>query len=596
MKEKELQDIANILRRDVIKMTTEAESGHPTSCMSCSEIISALFFEEMKYDPKNPFNPDNDEFILSKGHAAPILYSALKHAGCIKEKLSTLRTLKSNLEGHPTPNLKWIKAATGSLGQGLSIGIGMALAAKLQKRNFRTYVLIGDGESAEGSNYEAFQIASHYKLNNLCAILDANKLGQTGETMLAHNLKEYKKRFESFGWNSIITDGHSIKSIKNALKIARNSIKPAIIIAKTIKGKGIRFLENEDHYHGKALDHKKMLLALKELPNPKLPKLKIKKPEKIEYKTKTKKYIKNKYILGEEIATRKAYGNALANLAESNQNILALDAEVSNSTFSEEVKEKTPNQFIECFIAEQNMVGMTLGLSKKGFNVFSSSFAAFLSRAHDQLRMAAVSNANFTVCGSHSGVSIGKDGASQMGLEDISMFRSLPSSIILYPSDSVSAEKLTKLCEKLKGIKYIRTTRSNTKTIYKNFEKFKLRDFKIIKSSKIDKAVVVGSGITVHEALKASKKLKIAVVDLYCIKPFNSKKFINFVKNHGNKIIIAEDHYKEGGIGEMLISELKNTDIKIKHLCITEIPHSGTKEQLLNKYKINSSAIIKAVK
>ncbi|MFH1376890.1 MAG: transketolase [Candidatus Woesearchaeota archaeon] len=593
---RELQEIANILRRDVIKMTTAAESGHPTSCMSCAEIISALFFNEMRYN-KDPFNPDNDEFILSKGHAAPILYAALHRAGRLKEKLTNLRKLTSSLEGHPTPELKWIKVATGSLGQGLSAGVGMALAAKLQKRKFRTYVLIGDSESAEGSNFEAIQLAAHYKLNNLCAILDVNRLGQTKQTMLGHNVEEYKKRYDAFGWNSIIIDGHDIEQILKALKKARESNKPTIIIAKTFKGKGIRFLENEIGHHGEALDHKKMLMALKELPNPKFPYIKIQKPTKTKFKIKLKKPNNINYKLGEEIATREAYGNALASLAERNQNILAIDAEVSNSTFSEEVKEKTPKQFIEAYIAEQNMIGMALGLSKKDFNVFASSFSAFLSRAHDQLRMAAVSDANFTVCGSHSGVSIGKDGASQMGLEDISMFRSLPNSIIFYPSDAVSTEKLTKLCAKLKGIKYIRTTRPKTPVIYKNSENFKIGDFKVLKKSKKDKAVVVGSGITVHEALKAYKELKnIAVIDLYCIKPFNSKKFIKFIKKHGNKVIIAEDHYKEGGIGEMLISELKNTNIKIKHLYIPEIPHSGTQEQLLNKYKINSKAIIKAVK
>lgn len=599
---KELQDLANILRRDVIKMTTEAGSGHPTSCLSCAEIVSSLFFKEIRYDVKNPFNEDNDEFILSKGHAAPILYSVLFRSGCIKNNLGTFRKLNSPLEGHPVPRLKWVKAATGSLGQGLSVGVGMALAAKLQKRKFRVYVLIGDSELAEGSNFEALQLASHYKLNNLCAIIDVNRLGQTGPTMLGYNLDIYKKRISSFGWNTITINGHNISQIIKALKKSRNSKKPTAIIAKTIKGKGVSFLENDENYHGKVLNNARMLLALKQLPNPEIPKkIKIRKPLKTQLNLKIKKSKQNLYFKSEEIATREAYGKSLASLAESSEDIISIDGEVSNSTFSEEVKKVKPKQFIEAYIAEQNMIGMSLGLSIKGFNVFASSFSAFLTRAHDQLRMSAVSNANFSVCGSHSGISIGQDGPSQMGLEDISMFRSLPNSIIFYPSDAVSAERLTKLCARLKGIKYLRTTRPKTPVIYKNKEKFKLGDFKIIKSSSKDKAILIGSGITLHESLRAyeelrRKKINVAVIDLYCIKPFNSKKLIKFAKKHSKKMIIAEDHYKEGGIGEMLVSELKNTDIKIKHLYVLKIPHSGTKDELLQENKINYKHIIKSVK
>jgi|TARA_Y100000310_G_C20701271_1_gene830111 transketolase len=600
---KGLQELANIMRRDVLKMTNKAESGHPTTCLSSAEIMSVLFFNEMKYDTKNSLNPDNDEFILSKGHAAPILYSALYHSKCIKNDLMKLRELNSPLEGHPLPkSLNWIKVATGSLGQGLSVGVGMALASKLQKRKFKTYVLIGDGESAEGEIYEALELGDHYKLNNLIAILDINRLGQTGESLLGHKIKNYEKKFKGFNWNTIVIDGHNIKQITKALSKAKNSKKPTIILAKTFKGNGVSFIENKEGWHGRALSNEELEKALKEIPNPKLPKMNIKKPKNVKQKLKSKEKLKStKYNLGEEVSTREAYGNSLVNLSISNPKILAVDAGVSNSTFSKKLKKANKNKFVEAFIAEQNMAGMALGLSIKQFNVFASSFAAFLTRAADQIRMASLSSPkNLTFCGSHAGVSIGKDGASQMGLEDISMFRSVPKSILFYPSDAVSCEKLTILASKLNGLKYIRTTRSKTEVIYKNNEKFSLGDFKILKKSNKDKLVIVGSGITLHESLKAYEELKkknknVAVVDLYCIKPFNSKKFENFVKKHGNKLVVVEDHYKEGGIGEMLLEELANSGIKIKHLAVGEIPHSGEKKELLEKYKIDSKNIIKEI-
>lgn len=598
---KQLYNIANILRRDVLKMTSYAGSGHPTSCMSCAEIISSLFFHEMSYDIKNPNNQDNDEFILSKGHAAPILYSALYRAKAIHHHPFSLRKLKSPLEGHPVPSkhFPWAKVATGSLGQGLSVGVGFALSAKLQNRKFKTFVLLGDSELAEGSVYEALQLASHYKLNNLIAILDINRLGQRGPTMLQYDIKTYQKRLESFGWNTIIINGHNISQLLKAFKKASSSNKPTAIIAKTIKGKGFPEIENINGWHGKDLSPELLQKALEHISNPEMPDIQIKKPTSIPQHKYNK--IKSKltdYILKEEVATREAYGKALANLALSNPDILAIDAEVSNSTYSAEVKKQTPKQFIEAFIAEQNMVGMALGLSKKGFNVFASSFAAFLSRAHDQIRMAALSKANFTISGSHAGVSIGEDGGSQMGLEDISLFRSLPSSTVLYPSDSISTEKLTIQASKLSGIKYIRTTRSKTPTIYKPTESFPIGNFKILKQSKRDKAVLIGAGITLHESLKAQNNLKpktpTAVIDLYCIKPLKTKKLIEFIKHHGNKVIITEDHYPEGGIGETILSAIKNTDIKVKHLAVREIPHSGTKDQLLRKYKINHTMIERA--
>ena len=603
----DLQDIANLIRRDCAISTTKAGSGHLSTCLSCEEIMSVLFFNEMKYEVGNASNKNNDEFILSKGHAAPALYSCLKRAGCLNKPanldLNELRKLNSVLEGHPMPNSKlpWIKVATGSLGQGLSIGVGMALASKLQKRNFKVYVLLGDGELAEGSNYEACQLAVHLKLDNLTAIVDVNRQGQIGETMFGHDLIAYKKRFEGFGWNTVIINGHKVEQIVNSLNENRKSNKPTIILAKTLKGKGISFIEDKEGWHGKAMNENELNKALKEIPDSAMPKFVIQKPAKNNFKFNKKNIEIQKYTIGDEVATRTAYGKALANLAISDSSVIAVDADVGNSTKSKDIKEKTPKQFVECYIAEQNMIGVALGLSKKGFNVFCGSFGAFLTRAHDQIRMAALSNGNLTINGSHAGVAIGYDGASQMGLEDISMFRSLPNSIIFYPSDAASAEKIVNLCSKLNGIKYIRTTRNNTPVIYDNKEDFKIGDFKILRQTLKDKAVIAGAGITLHESLKAyeelnKKGINTAVIDLYCIKPFNKKKFIKFIKKHGNKVIVAEDHYPEGGIGEMISEVVSNNSIQFKHLAIREIPHSGKTKELLNKYGINSKAIINEVK
>ena len=600
--EKALRDIANILRRDSLISTSEAGSGHPTSCLSCAEMLSVLFFKEMSYDSTNPSNPDNDEFILSKGHAAPILYSALFRAGCIKNSLKSLRKLSSPLEGHPMPgSFPWVKVASGSLGQGLSIGIGMALAIRLQKRNSKVYVLMGDSESSEGSVWEGLQLASYYNLNNLIAIFDINKLGQRGETMLGHNIKTYEKRIQSFGWNTIAIEGHNIGQVLKALNKAKKSSKPTAILAKTIKGKGVSFIEGKNGWHGKALNPEELEKALKEIQEKEMSLFDIVKPKPVNHKINVKKPSLPLYKLNELVATRKAYGETLAALAEANPNIIAVDAEVSNSTFSEIVKEKTPSQFIETFIQEQNMIGITLGLSKKGLIPYSSTFAAFLSRAHDQLRMSALSQADFTVSGSHCGVSIGEDGPSQMGLEDIDLFRSLPNSIVFYPSDATSTSKIVEMCSKLKGIKYIRTTRPATPVIYNQNETFPIGEFKALKASNHDQLVLAGSGITLHEALKAHEELlkkgiKTSVIDLYCIKPFDAKKFTSFVKTHGNKIVIAEDHYSEGGIGEMITSSLSGASVKIKHLAIREIPHSGKKEELLDAYGISWKSMVKEAK
>lgn len=598
-----LKDLATILRKDVLKMTTKAGSGHPTTCLSCAEIMSVLFFQVMAYDVANPQGPDNDEFILSKGHAAPILYAALARAGCTTKDIMTLREFGSPFEGHPMPSsLEWVKVATGSLGQGLSVGVGMALAARMQKRKYRTYVLLGDGELAEGSVYEAVQLAVHYGLDNLCAIIDVNRLGQSGETMLGHDVQAYNVRFASFGASVMTVEGHDIPQLIGAFSEAqRTQKKPSIVLAKTFKGKGVSFLENLEGWHGKTLSQEELEEALKELPNPKMPRIEIREPAKTSFAVKQLSTpIETHYRKGEMIATREAYGNALVKLSRKDNLLIATDAEVKNSTFAQKLSEVHPERFVEAYIAEQNMVGMALGMSAKGFNVFASSFAAFFSRARDQLRMAALSEANLTLVGSHAGVSVGEDGPSQMGLEDIALFRSLPGSIVLYPSDAVASEKLVQLASKIEGLKYIRTSRPKTPVIYDNNEDFPLGDFKVLRESDKDQAVVLGAGVTVHEALKAYEELSrqgmyVAVIDLYCIKPFHAPKLEVLVKKKGSKLLVVEDHYPEGGIGEMVATALSNSSVKRSCLAVRKVPHSAGPMVLMKDQSIDRDAIVESV-
>ena len=584
-----LKKIADNLRIDSLKSTTIAGSGHPTSCLSCAEIMSCLFFKEIR---------ENDEFILSKGHAAPILWASYAEAGLIpKKELNNLRKITSNLEGHPTPNMPLVKVATGSLGQGLSAGIGMALGKKIKQEKGRVYVLLGDGECAEGSIWEAASIASYYSLENLCAIIDVNKYGQTQQTMYAYHLEKYEKIFKAFGWNTILINGHKIKEILNAFKQAKKSKKPTAIIAKTTKGKGVSFLENKKTMHGKPLNKKELKKALKEIKytNIKITS-KIKKNKKNKETYKFTNYTTNKYKKGELISTREAFGKGLVRLGEKNKQAIVLDGDVKNSTKTEYFFEKFPENSIECFIAEQNMTGIAIGLSAQGFTPYVATFAAFLTRAHDFIRMAVYSKANIKFIGSHAGISIGQDGPSQMGLEDIAMFLSIPDSIILYPCDAVSTEKLLREMAKHKGISYLRTTRNKTPVLYDNKEKFRIGGLKVLRKSSKDKALVISAGITVHEALKAydilkKEKINIRVVDLYSVQPTDAKGLLKNAKECKNNVIVAEDHYFDG-IGSVVMKAIG----KIKHLYVKKIPRSGKPEKLMKKYSIDYNAIIRTVK
>lgn len=600
----ELRDIACLLRRDSLEMTTKAGSGHPTTCLSAAEIMSVLFFDEMRFNPADPRDADADEFVLSKGHAAPILYAALKRAGCVAEDPMTLRTLGSPFEGHPRPGaLAWVKVATGSLGQGLSVGVGMALAIRKQGRRSRVYVLLGDGELAEGSVFEAMELGAFNGLGNLCAVADINRLGQSRPTMLQHDLEAYRRRFEGLGWHTVVLqDGHDVEALRRAFAEARGvGDRPTVIVARTLKGKGVSFLEDRDGFHGTAVAQRDLARALAEIPAPAMPRVAIREPERVAVQMPRAETPRRfQYRRGEQEATRAAYGKALARLAEADPLIIALDGDVSNSTKSDAVLQLRPDQYVEGFIAEQNLVGMALGMAVKGFKPFVSSFAAFLTRAHDQIRMAAYSDAHMTFVGSHAGVSIGQDGPSQMGLEDLAMFRAILGSTVLYPSDAVATERLVEQTLRIPGLKYIRTSRPKTPILYDSTEEFPVGDFKVVRQSDTDSAVLVGAGVTLHEALKAADLLRgrgvaVAVVDCYSVKPFPADKFARLVERSGRRVVVAEDHFPEGGIGEMIRGALSGTGFEVICLAVGKMPRSAEPEALLAEQGIDAAGIARAV-
>jgi transketolase len=602
-KRKALEAIARRLRIHSIKMTTKAGSGHPTTCLSMADLAACLFFDEMKYNPEDSEDLANDELVLSKGHAAPILWAAYAEAGIISEKsLMNLRKITSPLEGHPTPRMKWVKGATGSLGQGLSVGVGMALAMKLAKSPGRVYVLMGDGECAEGAVWEAANMGSFLKLRSLCAIMDINRLGQSEETMHGHDVKAYRRKFQAFGWETISINGHRMPEILDAFKKARQNTKPTVILAKTIKGKGVSFIEDKNGWHGKPLKEEQMKRALEELgPMPSIDAKKyVRKPRKMQSHPLVKKYNFKKNIYRDKTATRRAYGNALLNLAKVNEAVVALDGDVKNSTYAETFFEAFPERAFQTYIAEQNMAGMGIGLSAKGFIPFIATFSAFLPRAHDQIRMAAYSFSNIKFCGSHSGVSIGADGPSQMGLEDLGMFRPIPGCAVLYPCDAYSTEACVESLARYKGLSYIRTTRPATPLLYSKGDKFPIGGSKVLKRSKNDKAAVIAAGITVHEALKAYEELgreniPIRVIDAYSVQPIDQDNISKEVGRAGKKVVVVEDHFQNAGLGDAVAQAL-NGKAEIVHLAIKDLPRSGKPEELLDKYGIDAQHIKAAVK
>ena len=597
----DLFQMAQKLRRDCLESTAEAGSGHPTSCMSCAEIVSVLFFDEMRFDPEDPSGKDADVFVLSKGHAAPILWAALGESGAIHDDPMTLRRFDSVLEGHPTPRCPWVRVATGSLGQGLSAAAGMAWARKLDGTPARVYCLLGDGEAAEGAIWEAAQFASHSRLDNLCAVIDVNRLGQSGPTMYQHDTALYEERLKAFGWQVAVVDGHDVTAVREAFMRARaTSGLPFAIVARTLKGKGVSFLEDKEGWHGKPVKKgDELARAVAELGDTSIT---IPVPAR-RYKPVTERApvppkLTPSYTFGQEVATREAYGHALAQLAKSCPQVVALDGDTKNSTFSERFKEVDADRFVEAYIAEQNMVGLALGMASEGIIPFASTFACFLSRAYDFIRMAGYSSPpHLILCGSHAGVSIGEDGPSQMALEDLAMFRAVTASTVLYPSDAVSTERLVEQAALARGLVYIRTTRPKTKVVYDNNEPFPIGGSKTLRSSANDALTVVAAGITVPEALEAheilaARGVALRVIDVYSVKPLDVET-LSRAAAETKGIVTVEDHSVCGGIGEAVASVLAGR-ARIEMLGIREVPRSGKPAELMEAYGITARAIVEA--
>lgn len=603
-------NLAQQLRIDSIRCTTAAGSGHPTSSMSAADLMAVLMMSYLHYDFDHPKNPNNDHLIFSKGHASPLLYSMYKAAGAITdEELMTLRKFGSRLEGHPTPVLPWVDVATGSLGQGLPIGVGIALVGKyLDKLPYHIWVLLGDSEMAEGSIWEAFGHASFYKLDNMIAILDCNRLGQRGETMLGWNTQAYEARAKAFGWNAIVIDGHNYEEINKAYSQAmQSSGSPTLIVAKTIKGKGVSFLENVNGWHGKPLNKEQEEKAMQELKPPARSQVfPVQKPAEAQPASEPEKKPIDlpRYEAKEPVATRKAYGDALLALGAANPNVVALDGEVSNSTYAEEFAKAYPGRYFEQYIAEQQMIAAAVGMSVRGKIPFASTFAAFFSRAYDFIRMAAISRANIRLAGSHAGVSIGEDGPSQMGLEDLSMMRAVYGSTVLYPCDPNQTAQLVAEMANHDGVVYIRTTREKTPVLYSPADTFTVGGSRVLHQSENDRATVVAAGITLHEALKAydtllSEGVAIRVIDAYSVKPMDHETLLAAAQATGDKIVTVEDHWPEGGLGDAVLevfSQRYGRMPQVVRLAVQSMPGSGTPAELLEAAGISADHIVQAVR
>jgi transketolase len=602
-----LKNVATRLRIESIRSTTEAGSGHPTTCCSAADLVAALFFGEMRYDPQNPRHALADRFILSKGHAAPLLYAVWAEAGLIpRAKLTDLRKLTSDLEGHPTPRLPFVDVATGSLGQGLAAGIGMALNARRIGASCRTYVLMGDGETAEGSVWEAASAADYHHLDSLCGIIDVNALGQSGPTEFRHDLEAYRRRWSAFGWHTILIDGHNLEQILAAYAEARRTKgQPSVIIARTVKGKGVSFVEGAPNWHGRAFKKgEEANRAIAELdaqivPEPPHARLVTTPPEGDLPDDSIKVPAPPDYKLGDAIATREAFGTALAKLGSADSRVVVLDGDVKNSTFTEKFEAVHPERFYQMFIAEQAMIGAAMGLGSRGAIPFPTTFAAFLSRAGDFIRMGAISHANMKMVGTHAGVSIGEDGPSQMALEDLALMTAEPGITVLYPCDAVSTERLVVEAARNDGPVYIRASRPKTPVIYDNTEKFPIGGSKTLRRTDNDVATVIACGVTVFEALKAHDDLKgrginIRVIDAYSVEPIDAPALL-LAARETHHLITVEDHYITGGLGDAVARVVASAGFVVTRLAVREIPRSGKPEELIDLYGISARHIAATV-
>jgi transketolase len=599
--------VAQQIRVDGIRASTKAGSGHPTSSMSAADIIAVLAARHLRYDFDQPKLANNDHLIFSKGHASPLLYGLYKAAGAITdEELMTYRTHASRLQGHPTPIIPWVDVATGSLGQGIAIAVGVALAGKyLDELPFHVWVLCGDSELAEGSVWEALDKAGHYGLSNFTAIFDVNRLGQRGPTEYEWDLEVYRRRVEAFGGRAIVIDGHNLIEIDEALTSAREGgDRPSVIIARTVKGEGVTEVANKEGWHGKAFPPELADKAIEELGGIRDLRIHVQPPEALESTAANgtdSEVTLPEYKLGDKVATRKAYGDTLRALG-ARHNVVALDGEVSNSTHADEFKDAYPGRFFEMFIAEQQMVASAVGLSVRGYIAFASTFAAFFSRAYDFIRMAGVSEVHLRLSGSHAGCEIGADGPSQMALEDIASLRAVHTSTVLYPSDAVSTAKLVAQMADLPGISYIRTTRGAYPVLYGNYEEFPVGGAKVVRQSDKDDVTLIGAGVTLHACLDACDRLAktgitCRVIDLYSVKPIDTATLRQASAATGGRFVVVEDHYPQGGLGAAVMEAmaLEPTPPRVTHLAVRSLPGSGTPEELMATAGIDADAIVDAV-
>ncbi|MET8228417.1 transketolase [Streptomyces sp. NPDC005301] len=606
MNTRQLAELGQQLRVDSVRASAAAGSGHPTSSMSAADLMAVLLAKHLHYDFERPQHPGNDRFVLSKGHASPLLYSAYKAAGAINDtELLTFRKLGSRLEGHPTPRrLPWVETATGSLGQGLPVGVGIALAGKrLERTGYRVWVLCGDSELAEGSVWEAAEHAAYEHLDNLTLIVDVNRLGQRGPTRHGHDLDAYARRFHAFGWHPVEVDGHDVEDIDRAFAEARStSGQPTVILARTLKGKGVASVQDREGLHGKPLPDADEAIA--ELGGVRDLRVQVQEPPatRMLHAVRTGHPELPRFEVGDEVATRDAYGQALAALGGARGDVVALDGEVGDSTRAEFFAKEHPERYFECYIAEQQMIGTAVGLAARDWTPYASTFAAFLTRAYDFVRMASVSGAGINVVGSHAGASIGQDGPSQMGLEDLAMFRAVYGSTVLYPCDANQTAKLVAAMADLDGIRYLRTSRGAGPVIYEPHEDFPVGGSKVLRASSDDRLTLVAAGVTVHEALKAAEALdaegiQVRVVDLYSVKPVDRETLRDAAEDTGC-LITVEDHREEGGLGDAVLDAFLDgrPTPRLVRLAVRTMPGSASPEEQLHAAGIDAESITAAVR
>ncbi|WP_406404300.1 transketolase [Streptomyces sp. NBC_00879] len=605
MRNEQLAELGQQLRVDSVRAADAAGSGHPTSSMSAADLAAVLLANHLRYDFDRPGHPGNDRLILSKGHASPLLYALYRAAGVIDEKeLFTFRRLGSRLEGHPTPRLPWVDVATGSLGQGLPVGVGMALAGKkLDQIPYRVWVLSGDSEMAEGSVWEAVEHAAYEHLDNLTLIIDVNRLGQRGPTRHEWDLDAYARRLQAFGWHTIEIDGHDVGAVDEALAEARTTFRrPTAVIARTHKGRGVSTVEDREGMHGKPLPHAEE--AVEELGGPRTIHVDVQPPPaaRVLHGTRSGHAAPPRFDIGDSVATRTAYGKALAALGSERADVVALDGEVGDSTRTEYFDKAHPSRYFECYIAEQQLVAAAVGMQARGYVPYAATFAAFLTRAHDFIRMAAVSRASIRLVGSHAGVAIGQDGPSQMGLEDLAMFRAVPGSTVLFPCDGNQTARLVEAMADLPGVSYLRTSRGETPVIYGPDEEFPIGGSRVLRSSERDRLTVVAAGVTVHEALAAaellgSEGIDVRVVDLYSVKPVDART-LQEAADETRCLVTVEDHRPQGGLGDAVAEVFSDgrPAPRLVRLGVRNMPGSATPEEQLRVSGIDAGSIAVAAR